>query len=70
MDKLKLYIVGESSGDFKSWSDDISWCLVYAETPEQAKELAGDWSSGCVTEVVVPPNPGVMYFHYPVEICW
>lgn len=39
---FKFYVVGESSGDPETWCEWGGWCLVLAETPEQATTLVGD----------------------------
>ena len=64
MKHLKLFIVGESSGNPADWSDDRAWCLVLAECPEQARKLAGDWAmSDSVTEVL-ETEPVVIHCNY------
>lgn len=61
MNELRLFVVGESSGDPAEWSPYSCRCLVFAENAEAAKELAGDWGSGPAVEVV--PTKSVAFAH-------
>jgi hypothetical protein len=65
--KLKLYIVGESSGNPEDWQDDGQWSLVFAESPEQARELAGDWPLNNEIAEVSATEPGVMHMNWPAR---
>lgn len=68
---LKLYVVGESSGNYEDWSEDGYWCLVFAENEEQAKKLCGDWLTGNrVALVVTPTVAGVMHWHSSARVEW
>jgi hypothetical protein len=41
--KLKLFIVGESSGDPEDWLSDCRRSLVIANDAAEAVDLAGNW---------------------------
>lgn len=62
--ELKLYVVGEGSSNPSDWTDG-SWCLVFADSTEQAKELAGDWPASPDIAEVVPVEAGVILQNSP-----
>lgn len=48
--ELRLYVVGESSGNPEEWCPYGGWSLVMASSPEEAGELGG-WKPPLVAEV-------------------
>lgn len=49
--ELKLFVVGESSGDPENWSGFGSRVFVIASNAAEALALAGDLAAPCVAEV-------------------
>ena len=54
MNGLKLFVVGENSSNPADWEEGLSWCLVFAKSPDEAKVLAGDWPHGSGVSEVIP----------------
>jgi hypothetical protein len=46
--ELKIYVVGETSGNPEDWSEFGSRKIVIAESPEQALDLSDATRRGCV----------------------
>jgi hypothetical protein len=56
--KLKLFVVGERSGDPADWDELSSRAIVWAESEAQARDLTGHFSRP-VSEVL-PLRPSVL----------
>lgn len=60
-DKLKLFVVGESSSNPNDWSEWGDRALVMARTESEALQMAGDLCGGPVAEVICEKP---MLLHY------
>jgi hypothetical protein len=58
--RLKLFVLGEESGDPDDWSKYGDRAFVMAETSEQALALHDRFSNGPVAEVC-PSEPRILY---------
>lgn len=68
---LKLFIVGETSGNPDDWDDYTSFSLVYAHDEDEARSLVGDdIDERHVAAVLFPEVPGVIYTHSAVNGGW
>jgi hypothetical protein len=65
---LKLYVVGERSGNPDDWDEDTTSCLVFAESADQARALVGDWPVSDAVAEVKPSASGVIDFHSPPAV--
>ena len=63
--KLKLFVIGESTGNPSEWSEYGRRILVMAKDTEQASGLCGEGCSGQPVAEVSPEEPCVLY----VELC-
>ncbi|HLN27427.1 MAG TPA: hypothetical protein VK395_06760 [Gemmataceae bacterium] len=64
MDKLKLFVVGEESGDPSKWGDGKK-VLIFAETEDQARQgCSFDYEYASVSEVR-PLQAGILYEERP-----
>jgi hypothetical protein len=58
---LRLFVVGESSGDPETWSPYGSRRLVFANDAEEAVALAGDLVGGPASEVMAE-RPALVFY--------
>ncbi len=60
MKTLKLYVVGETSGDPADWHDYGNRAIVAAYTPEEAVALCGDLIGNEVATELSPTVPMII----------
>jgi hypothetical protein len=62
---LRLYVVGDASGDPDKWSVWGGWGLVFATSPEEAITLADkhEYMTGNIATAVKPVAPTAVYRH-------
>jgi hypothetical protein len=65
MDRLKLFVVGEESGDPDEWHESRRRVLVFAESAEQARGACHAMYLGKPVCEVKPLEPCVLYEEPP-----
>ena len=58
--KLKLYVVGQLSGDPSEWTDSCDWSLVLAENEDQAMSI-GSTCEVPVSEIKLMGDPALLH---------
>jgi hypothetical protein len=61
---LRLFVVGESSGNPEEWSEWGSWSIVFAKSPEEAIAECGDLHGDEIAEVRAE-SAGIIFTHFP-----
>jgi hypothetical protein len=66
MSQLKLFVVGESSGDPERWSEYSERVFVIAADKEEARAIAGDLVADVAAEVELS-KPGMLAYRRAEE---
>jgi hypothetical protein len=66
-EQLKLFVVGESSGDPDDWKEYPNCTFVMSRTPEEALELCGEADDRNPEVAEVKPKEPTVLCHYFAE---